>query len=429
MQALLAGKDDEVDRLKKEKEHFKGAYEALLYEVREKELTFELMQRGSEEKIALLAATEKQWQEKFQAISSQVLQHTQQSFLNLAQSTMEKMQEQAKGEWDKKEQTLHASMLPVKEILGRFDQKLQEIEQMRVSSHAAMAQHMQLLQDAHQSLKTETGNLARALRVSNVRGRWGEIQLKRVVELAGMVDHCDFFEQNSEDSQDGRQRPDMIIRLPGQKNIIVDAKTPINAYLEALDCTDEDKKKSKLQEHARQLRSHVQNLSRKTYWEQFQPTPEFVILFLPGEPFFSAALEQDPSLIEAGVEQKVLIATPITLIALLRAVAFGWRQTHLSEAAFKMGEQGKELYKRLIDMAEHWQRLGKSLGHSIVAYNKAVGSLESRVLVAARKFNEMEPMRHNLQIPEVAPVEEQPRQLNASEMALPEETTSHEKLI
>ena len=262
----------------------------------------------------------------------------------------------------------------------------------------------------HQQLREETANLVQALRKPNVRGRWGEIQLKRVVELAGMVDHCDFFEQVSVDSDEGRLRPDLQVCLPGGKTIIIDAKTPLEAFIDALETDDEVYRGDRYLAHARHVREHVASLSRKSYHEQFDHAPEFVVLFLPGETFFNAALEYDPSLIEVGAENNVIIATPTTLIALLRAVAYGWRQERLADSAQAISELGKELYKRMNTLSEHIARIGKGLSSATKAYNSSVSSLESRVMVTARKFEELD-VAGGEELTRPDPVEESPRQL------------------
>jgi DNA recombination protein RmuC len=264
-------------------------------------------------------------------------------------------------------------------------------------------------------LKSETANLVKALRAPQTRGRWGELQLKRVVEMAGMLDHCDFFEQESTDTEEGRLRPDLVVKLPGGKNIVVDAKAPLAAYLEALEAPDDDARRRALVDHARQVKDHLTKLGRKSYWEQFQPSPDFVVLFLPGETFYSAALEIDPGLIEYGVEQRVILATPTTLIALLRAVAYGWKQEALTENAREVSALGKELYERLATLADHWSDVGKHLGGAVGAFNKAVGSLETRVLVSARKFRDLKVAPESKEIASTAPLDSVPRALQAQE--------------
>lgn len=411
--AQLATRDDELVALREEKS-------ALA--IRRAELETELAAERTlfAERQATLEAARNSFADAFKVISADALAKNNQSFMELARATLESQQAAtqaaATADLEKRQLAIGELVTPVKASLEKFEQQIGHIEKQRIDAYATLSEQVRQMSEAQLALRAETGNLVKALRAPQTRGRWGELQLKRVVEMAGMLDHCDFFEQESTSTEEGRLRPDMVVKLPGGKNIVVDAKAPLAAYLDALDATDEHEKKRKLADHARQVRDHLAKLGRKAYWEQFQPTPDFVVLFLPGEMFYSAALEADPSLIEVGVDARVILATPTTLIALLRAVAYGWTQQALTDNAERISVLGRELYERIAVLGEHWAGVGKNLNDAVAAYNKSVATLESRVLVTARKFRDLKVTGEDKEIRDLTPIEAQPRAVQAIEL-------------
>ena len=342
-----------------------------------------------EERVTHSADIEKRVTATFKGLSAEALQLNNQSFLSLAKTTLEKFQEGAKSDLEIRQRSIGDLVKPLSESLDKVQVKIQELETSRAAAYSGLTEQLKNLGEGHSKLQQETSNLVKALRAPSVRGRWGEIQLRRVVEIAGMVEYCDFVEQESLETGSGRLRPDMLIKLPSGKLVIVDSKAPLGAYLESVESTTDEARLNHLQHHAKQIRNHILQLGSKGYWDQFSPTPEFVVLFLPGETFFSAALEQDATLIEYGMEHGVILATPTTLIALLKAVAYGWRQEKLSENARAISDLGQTLYERLLGALGHVGDLRKNLERSVESYNRFIGSMESRVLVSARRFKEL----------------------------------------
>ncbi len=344
----------------------------------------------------------------FQALSGEALKQNNEAFLKLAAVSFETLHVKADSDLVQRQQAIDAMVRPLQESLQGYAEQLLLLEQSRQSAYGGLDQHLRLLAESQQRLQQETGNLVKALRAPTVRGQWGELTLKRVAELAGMVDHCDFVEQLSVTGDDGRFRPDMVVQLPGGRQIIVDAKTVLSAYLDAHEAQNEAQQMEALRRHAAQVKCRMDELSLKAYWTQFDRAPEFVVLFLPGEQFLGAALDQNPRLIEEGFANGIVLATPATLIALLRAVAYGWRQERMTAHAEEAGRLGKELYERMAVLAEHMNDVGQALVKSVSAYNRAVGSLETRILPAARRFKELG-VSSDRDIPVLGPTEVVPR--------------------
>ena len=368
----------------------------------------------SREERALLDHAGERLTEAFASASREALDHNARSFLELAGTRLAQQQAEAKGDLDQRRVAVEHLVAPLHEALTRVEAEITGIERAREAAYVGLTAQVRGLTETHERLRTETANLAGALKSSQTRGRWGEVQLRRVVELAGMVQHCDFVEQATLERAGKVRRPDIVIQLPGGRRLAVDAKVPLAAYLEAHETTDEDKRAMLLRDHGRQLRAHVNSLSDKAYWEQFPAAPDFVVLFLPGEPFLAAAFEHEPGLFEYAHGRRVLLATPTTLIALLQSVAVGWRQEAMADNARAVCAAGQELYKRLSTMGEHVAGVGKALDKAVEAYNKQVGSLEGRVLVSARKLAALEV--GDGELPAIEPVERSARVLQSEEL-------------
>jgi DNA recombination protein RmuC len=370
------------------------------------------------EKIGLLDEAQRKLEHAFKALSADALQRNNETFLELARNTLAQQQQLAKAELDGRAKEIDQVVKPLRESLEKVDEKIGALEKARAETFGTMTEQVRTLYQAQQTLQAETQNLVRALRAPQVRGRWGEIQLKRVVEMAGMLEHCDFVQQETMDGEDGRLRPDMVVRLPNGRSIVVDSKAPLQAYLDATECQDDGMRTDRLRQHAQQIRSHIRKLSEKSYWDRLDATPEFVVLFLPGESFYSAALELDPTLIENAIEQRVILATPTTLIALLRAISYGWRQETITREAQQISALGKDLYNRVRVMAGYFTKMRSSLDGTVLAYNRAVSSLEARVLPAARRFKDLGAAAGD-DIPQLEAVDQQPRGLQSAELLPP----------
>jgi DNA recombination protein RmuC len=370
--------------------------------------------KAAAEKQALLERAEIKLSDTFKALSADALRSSSEQFLHLAKTSLSTQTEEAKGEIEKRKVAIETLVKPMAESLGKFELRIGEIEKSREGAYSELREQVRALGEGQLGLQRETASLVKALRQPTGRGQWGEMQLRRVVELAGMQEHCDFEVQHSSTTDEGKKlRPDLIVRLPGGKTIVVDSKTPMDGYLDALEASEDKVREEALARHARQVRTHIQQLSSKNYIAQFAHTPEFTVLFLPSESFFSAALQSDPGLIERGVDQGVILATPTTLIALLRAVSYGWRQESIAENAREISLLGRTLHERLSKLADHFSKLGRSLGNAVEQYNNAIGSFETRILITARKFEELKAAPEAASIAHLEPIDQLPRNLQS----------------
>lgn len=403
-EALTARQDAEIRELR-------HTELTLLKSQGELETLVEAQRKSNAEKQALLEAAEARLAQTFKSLSNDALRASQEQFLTLARTALRAQQEEARGDLEKRRQAVEGMVKPVADSLEKVQGRIGELEKSRQGAYASLQEQIRHMAESQRGLQQETGQLVKALRQPTGRGQWGEIQLRRVVEMAGMVEYCDFVTQSSTTDTDGRRlRPDLIVKLPAGQQVIVDSKAPMDAYLDALEAKDDATREAALNRHAKQVGDHVRQLSSKAYQNQFASTPEFVVLFLPSESIFSAALSQDPGLIEKGVDQGVILATPTTLIALLRAVSFGWRQEALAENAHQISEVGRELYSRVSTLTNHFAKMGRSLNTTVQDYNKTLGSLESRVLPGAKKLEELGASQESINLAETGTVDTAPRE-------------------
>lgn len=378
------------------------------FEIRELENRIKDQEALQIERDAAYEAATTRLATAFSELSNQSLKANSETFLRLAEQNLGAQQERAKRELGDREQAVENLVKPIKEALQDSQRQISELEKARSEAYGSIRSQLETMQLGQKSLAQETQNLVNALRRPEVRGRWGEITLRRLVELAGMVEHCDFQEQVHTTSDDKSIRPDMIVRMPDQRDLVVDVKTPLDAYLEAVEAKNDVQRQLGLDRHAKNVRDHIRKLASKSYWEQFSQSPEFVILFIPGDQFLSAALNEDPDLIEYALSQQIILATPTSFVALLKAVAYGWRQLALAENAGVIRTLAEDLYGRLSTFVGHMNKVGKQLASSVENYNRAVGSLERKVLPGARKFVELG-IHPKKEIEAIEPLESLPR--------------------
>lgn len=401
-------------QLQERAEEIKRLSEQLKSEQTEKvtaETRLEESQKNLEEQKKLLEEAAQKLKDTFTALSSEALKSNNQAFLELARKTMENYISEAKGDLGKRQEAIDLMIKPLKETLQKYESQIRELESSRQGAYSGLKVYLNELKITQERLQKETTALVSALKTPQVRGRWGEITLRRVVEVAGMSKYCDFVEQPSVETEEGRKRPDLIVKLPSDRMVIVDAKVPLKAYMEASETVDDEKRKVLLLQHAQAVRTHMRDLSSKAYWNQFNPTPDFVVLFLPGESLFSMALEQDRNLIEDGIASRVILATPTTLIALLRTIAYGWQQQKVAENSKLIWETGVELFNRVCKFAEYIGDIGKGLSTAVKSYNSAIASWESRVIPGAQRLKELGASAPEKEVPELNQIDTSIREL------------------
>lgn len=393
----------------------RAAHEAALQERAALAARLDAERRSNADKLALLQDAEVKLRDAFSALSSQALKQNSESFLQLARASMGEFQKAATMDLDGRQKAIETLVHPLRESLTRVDTKLNEVERGRATAQAQLSEQLRSLGEAQQILHGETSRLARALRSPNVRGQWGELQLRRVLEGAGLVEGTHFDMKDSARTEDGRLTPDVIVKLPGGKNVVVDAKVALSAYLDALECEEDARRDAKLKDHARQVKDHVNRLGNKGYWAHFQPAPDIVVMFVPGEALLSAAMQHDAGLLEFSMSKGVMLASPLTLIALLRAVSYGWQQETIARNAQEISELGRNLYDRIAKLAEHFENVGRNLSRAVQSYNGAVGTLETRVLVTARRLRD-KGVTSSEEFGELETIDQTPRALGAPEL-------------